>query len=521
MHGKTKQRPLVASPPARALMHIPIYRWWRRAVVDTVDHNQVIARIIDDSGPSARYLFMTMMSVGIAVLGLLLSSPAVVIGAMLISPLMGPILGIGFALATFDFTELRRALGAFALGSLFAVAFAALIVLASPLQAATAEIMARTRPNLFDLLVALFAALAGTFAIIRGRGETIVGVAIATALMPPLAVVGYGLATWNLPVFVGSLALFGTNFVTIALAATIMARLYGFGHQLSGKQTMMQTVVLLLSFAAMATPLGLALGQIAREALFVSQVRSELSQRFGPDARVTQLEVDFHRTPWEVRSVVVAPRSMATSAAGLRRELARDLGRPISLQLNQILVDPAEGAEAERAALARANEAALNRNDNGQEIAALLALAAGVPLDRVTIDPGHQRAIVAASALPGADLSTYYELERRIAAGAEGWTVEITPPASPLPAIDFADDNVLDQGAQRSATISAWAAQRWNISALVVPGLPAQVVDQEDLSLSARRALAIAAVLDEQGIRAVPGLASGSSVRLVPPGEIP
>ena len=133
----------------------------------------------------------------------------------------------------------------------------------------------------------------------------------------------------------------------------------------------------------------------------------------------------------------------------------------------------------------------------------------------------HRWRIVAASALPGADLSTYYELERRIAAGAEGWTVEITPPASPLPAIDFADDNVLDQGAQRSATISAWAAQRWNISALVVPGLPAQVVDQEDLSLSARRALAIAAVVDEQGIRAVPGLASGSSVRLVPPGEIP
>src|SRR5690606_15821453 len=154
--------------------------------------------------------------------------------------------------------ELRRSLGAFALGSIVAVAFAALIVLASPLQAATSEIMARTRPNLFDLLVALFAALAGTFAIIRGRGETIVGVAIATALMPPLAVVGYGLATRNLPVFSGSLALFGTNFVTIALAATIMARLYGFGHQLSSKQTMMQSVVLFLAFAAMATPLALA-----------------------------------------------------------------------------------------------------------------------------------------------------------------------------------------------------------------------------------------------------------------------
>ncbi|MGO8433453.1 DUF389 domain-containing protein, partial [Rhizobium johnstonii] len=88
-------------------------------------------------------------------------------------------------------------------GALLGVAFAALIVLVSPLKEPTAEILSRTRPNLFDLLVALFAALAGSFAIIRGRGETITGVAIATALMPPLATVGYGLATWNMAVLGG------------------------------------------------------------------------------------------------------------------------------------------------------------------------------------------------------------------------------------------------------------------------------------------------------------------------------
>ncbi|WP_459663371.1 DUF389 domain-containing protein, partial [Novosphingobium sp. 11B] len=109
-----------------------------------------------------------------------------VIGAMLISPLMSPILGLGFSLALFDFSEMRRALTALAIGGGAAVLFTALIVALSPLQAPTSEIIARTRPNLFDLAVALFAALAGTFAIIRGRGDTIVGVAIATALMPPL-----------------------------------------------------------------------------------------------------------------------------------------------------------------------------------------------------------------------------------------------------------------------------------------------------------------------------------------------
>jgi uncharacterized hydrophobic protein (TIGR00271 family) len=187
---------------------------------------------------------------------------------MLISPLMSPILGFGFSLALFDFAELRRSLKALAIGAAAAVAFTALIVTISPLQAPTAEIVARTRPNLFDLAVALFAALAGSFAIIRGRGETIVGVAIATALMPPLAVVGYGIATHNLPVGAGALALFVTNFITIALSATAMARFYGFGHHLSRRQGWMQTIVLVFVFVALAVPLGISLNRIGR-----SQIR--------------------------------------------------------------------------------------------------------------------------------------------------------------------------------------------------------------------------------------------------------
>ena len=135
-----------------------------------------------------------ILSAGIATLGLTLGSPAVIIGAMLISPLMGPIIGLGFALATFDSAEIRRTLVALAGGVVLAVLFCALVVLLSPLQNVTEEIAARTRPNLFDLLVALSSALAGAYAMIRGREGAILGVAIATALMPPLAVVGFGLA---------------------------------------------------------------------------------------------------------------------------------------------------------------------------------------------------------------------------------------------------------------------------------------------------------------------------------------
>jgi hypothetical protein len=272
----------------------------------------------------------------------------------------------------------------------------------------------------------------------------------------------------------------------------------------------------------MAVPLALALGQIAREALFVSQVRSELLQRFGPDSRVTQLEVDFHRTPWEVRTVVIAPRSKAAGPAALRDELARELGRPLSLELNQILVDPAQGAQGERAALERANAAALNGNDRGSEVAELLALAAGVPVQRVTIDRERQRAVVAASPLPGADLTTYYALERRAATAADGWTVEITPPAGPLPLIEFEGGSAeLEGPARDAAVLSAWAARRWNIAALVVPGLPAEEAEPDGLPVSARRALAIAAILETQRIRALPGPPSGASFRLRRPEPTP
>lgn len=104
-------------------------RWWRSSVIGTVDAVDVNERVNDDAGWSARYLFMVAMSAGIAVLGLLLSSPAVVIGAMLISPLMGPIIGLGFALATLDSRHIRRAAFALFAGSLLAVLFCAGIVL--------------------------------------------------------------------------------------------------------------------------------------------------------------------------------------------------------------------------------------------------------------------------------------------------------------------------------------------------------------------------------------------------------
>ncbi|MBU2032615.1 MAG: DUF389 domain-containing protein, partial [Alphaproteobacteria bacterium] len=280
-------------------------RWWRISVVETVDRPAVIAERRSEAYNSPRFLFMLAMSAGIAILGMLLSSPAVVIGAMLIAPLIGPIIGAGFALAIGDYGWLAGSARALVAGTVLGVALTALIVFVSPLQTITPEIASRTQPNLFDLGVAVFSALAGAYAMIRGREGTIVGVAIATALMPPLAAVGFGLATANWTVFWGASLLYITNLMTIALVATLMARLYGFSHTLSERQTRWQTIMIVVIFVALAIPLFFSLRQIVWETNAARNIRATLVASFEADVRISEIDFDLDADPITVEATVL------------------------------------------------------------------------------------------------------------------------------------------------------------------------------------------------------------------------
>lgn len=402
-------------------------RYWRQRVVGTVDHVAVNGRVHEDGGWNAHYLVMVVLSAGIAALGLLLSSPAVVIGAMLISPLMGPIIGLGFALATLDAHQMRRSATALAAGSLLAVLFCALVVLASPLQNVTAEIAARTRPNLFDLVVALLSAVAGTYATIRGRSGTIVGVAIATALMPPLATVGFGLATLNGAVFGGALLLFVTNFVTIALTATVMARLYGFGPMLSPNQTVIQTLAIVATFAALAIPLGFSLRQLAWEGLASNTARTAVQDVFRKDARISQVDVDFAASPLKVTATVLTPHYRGDADRVVAAQLERAFDRRVSVAIEQFRVG---NGDADAAAAAQPGAAAQTESlsARGDMLARSLVLIAGVDAERVLLDRDKRIAFVRAAPLAGATLATYRTLETRLAVMSDGWTVLLVPP---------------------------------------------------------------------------------------------
>lgn len=177
-------------------------------------------------------LWVLIVAIFIASLGLNVNSTAVIIGAMLISPLMGPIIGMGLAVGINDLDLLKRALKNFSVATLISVLTAMLYFLISPLEEAQSELLARTTPTIYDVLIAFFGGAAGIIALsTRGRGGNVIpGVAIATALMPPLCTAGYGLATWQPSFFFGAFYLFFINTVFISLSTFVGVRLMGFRH---------------------------------------------------------------------------------------------------------------------------------------------------------------------------------------------------------------------------------------------------------------------------------------------------
>lgn len=446
-------------------------RWWSLWVVGGVDHDAVLREIAGESGWSGRFAFLIVISAAISLLGLLMPSVAVLIGAMLLSPLMMPIIGIGFGIATFDFHAIRRAATALALGSAIAILLAIVFVSISPIQTITSEIAGRTRPTLFDLLVALLSAVAGAYALIRGRGGTVVGVAIAIALMPPLVVVGFGIATGNWTVFTGALLLFLTNAVTIALTVALVARLYGFGSHLSPHHTGWQLLLFVGALGLLSVPLVTALKQIAFEAVAQRQVRDTVRGAFPSEARLGQFDIDYSANPIRVRAVVVTPRLEPEADRRLANGLRNLLSRPVDIHVDQLRVSTDAGA-AEAAQIARAGEASGRSQTERQDRAvADLALIAGAAPSAVMVDRERRALRVTAAPLPGLGLPGYRALEARGQQALPDWTITILPPEdASLPAIALRE-GVIDDAALGAA---AWASSRTARPVEVVGGTPAQ-----------------------------------------------
>lgn len=444
---------------------------------------------------------MVVLSCGIAILGLLLSSPAVIIGAMLISPLMGPIMQFGFSLATLDYAMARRGLKALALGTLLAVAQAALIVWLSPLNAVTPEILARTRPNFFDLMVAVLSAVAGAYAVIKQKGETIVGVAIATALMPPLAVVGYGLATRNWAIFGGAFGLFLTNMLAIGLTACLVAKFFGFTRD--ARASLWQMVAILGVFAALSIPLGLSLRQLASEAWLTTQARKTLDEIFpAPRNRVYGVNVTFPDNTVEVDALVLTSQMHPVRESEAQRLLSEKLRRPVSLSLSQSPMNAREILDRQAVEEMMSQSNARLARQAQPDMAQIAAGETGVARLLVSQDVTSRSVLVRPDAVSGPQLVQLRAAQERLSQRYPDWRFIVRPPLDRLPPIDFEGRNdTPDDDAAQLIDAIAWTLKTNEVNLVDVTGYSDSGGTRKDNQrLATARAAAVTTLLEAQGL---------------------
>lgn len=194
-------------------------------LADKADDEVIDQRLRDGVEMKGANLWVLMFAIFIASIGLNVNSTAVIIGAMLISPLMGPIMGVGYGVGISDFALVRQSLRQLAMAVALSLAVSTAYFAIRPPTAVQSELLARTSPTIWDVLIALFGGLAGIVGATRKEKSTVIpGVAIATALMPPLCTAGFGMATGNGSYFAGAFYLFGINSVFIAASSVIVVR---------------------------------------------------------------------------------------------------------------------------------------------------------------------------------------------------------------------------------------------------------------------------------------------------------
>jgi len=301
---------------------------------------EVNKQIRSGARPDVDFFVMMALAALIATLGLLQNSAALIIGAMLVAPLFTPILALSLGIAQGHARLLRLAIEAALKGIALAISVAVILTVISPLRAVTQEIVARTQPNLFDLAVALASGAAGAYAVARKDvAASLPGVAIAAALVPPLAVVGIGLAMGDLSIAGGGGLLFATNLVAIVLAGAVTLLLLGFRparrdeHEARLRLGMVTTMLLLVLIA-------IPLTMVFVQSIATSRTRQMILETFArhletmPEAELVGFEFESHGRDVEVKATLYAQQPFTPAdAERLSDELSQAIGKPARLRL--------------------------------------------------------------------------------------------------------------------------------------------------------------------------------------------
>lgn len=266
---------------------------------DNAPYDEIRKNIISGSRVKGTNMCILILAIFIASIGLNMNSTAVIIGAMLISPLMGGIMAVGYGIATVDLKLVRNA----TLGLFFQVTIciitSTIYFSLSPISTACSELLARTKPSIWDVLIAICGGLAGIIGVTRKeKGNVIPGVAIATALMPPLCTAGYGLATHQISFFTGAMYLFFINGFFICLSTAIVIKIMkvpckAYINEKTGKKIKRLTLIIAL---IITIPSIIWAYQLVRDTVFDNNVNNFLSEEFNFDGtQLVQSKVDKNK----------------------------------------------------------------------------------------------------------------------------------------------------------------------------------------------------------------------------------
>ena len=314
---------------------------------------KLVDEITESSSPKFDYFLMVILSSAVATLGLINDSPAVIIGAMVVAPLMSPIIGIGMASITGNSKLAQNAFTAIIRGALFSVLIAILLTLSNiylpfvplSIQELPKEILARTQPTPNDLVIALAGGLAAAYAMTQPQlSAALPGVAIATALMPPLCTIGIGIALGRWDISSGALLLFVTNTVTIAFAATLVFFLQGFSpsrvkedHKVPGSLIAAGVItgILLISLSFLSYR---SFTQAKNNQMINTIVTTEVASMNG--AELVELNITHTEAEMQMNITIrVSTPLTYDQVIVLQQSIVNRLDQPISLVVNQILAE--------------------------------------------------------------------------------------------------------------------------------------------------------------------------------------
>ena len=282
----------------------------------SVNPVEVIDNIKKDIEFKGYNVWVLMCSIVIASIGLNVNSIAVVIGAMLISPLMGPIRGIGLSVGTNNFKLLIYSLINFGIATIVSILVSFLYFKIMPFKDATAEILARTEPLILDVLIAFFGGLAGIIAASRSDNSTVVpGVAIATALMPPLCVTGYGLATGNWDYTFGAFYLFLLNSLFICLSTIVVVRYLKFplATYVNKKKERNIKIYISIILIIILVPSGMKFMEVFNKSVFTNTAGLFVKERVSTIPKIKILDTDFDYDARTVSVVLVGSNTISVS----------------------------------------------------------------------------------------------------------------------------------------------------------------------------------------------------------------